>query len=502
MKIACVDKTASSRLELQTFLERTLEDNREFLGYSRLAVFVPVSREELLHSSYIDAVIIGPRFTLDEALLLVRQLKESETGLSILVFVDEELFTVNNLQRFERFQVEVFSCDDCGPRFVNQLLGIVSQRVATELGKLIVVDGAKGGVGVTSIVSGLAHAAHAAGQSSIVVDLSPAAALLRYCSTERWQSSEYTSLLVDSSKIAPEMIDKLIVTAPNGIDFLLPPAGGTEVRELWLREHHSFEATLEIVTLLCERYDSVIVDLAGAEGILPFALLSRADVRLIVTSNEAASVHLLGLRLAEFADVPGRSEIVAAVNEFNEAGLSHEDIIGYLRSKAKRLDISWLSHSIPHDDRARFWMGTSNSFYTEARKQTRRALESALSRLLGKTSPAEELSYADDSGFKRLVGSFHQGRKLRLRIPRYLSLPPGSSVEEDHAVIPQVATATSTARDIETDFDFEQPRLIGNNSGSFTLESLLMFAGAAAVAIAVVPELLASMQIYLRGFSE
>lgn len=493
MKIACVDKSASDRLNLQEFLERTLEDNREFVGYSRLADFSPISKDELLLSNNIDAIAIGPAYTIDDALLLVRQLRDSSSNIPIFAFLDADSFTVTNLQRFERFEVETFRDDEFGPRLANYLLSLVSRQVTRDLGKLIVIDGAKGGIGVTSLASGLAHAAHAAGQSSVILDLSPSASLLRYCSTERWQSSEFTSLLVDKSKISTDTLEKLIVVAPNGIHFLLPPAGGTEVRELWLRDQSSFELTLDIVSRLCEHYDVVIVDLARAEGILPFALLSRADSRLIVTSNEAASVHLLGLRLPEFADIPGRSETVAVVNEFNESGLSLEDISAYLRSRARKLEFSCLSHTIPHDSRARFWMGTSNSFYTEAKRPTQRALEAALLRSCGRQDVSTGGNPDDKvSPFKRIAETVTAVRRPRLFSTRYLPAPQYEEAPD----------ASSIPISSEDEFDFELPRLIVNNQGSMSMETLLMFAAGAMAALIAVPELIAAMQIYLGGFTE
>jgi cellulose biosynthesis protein BcsQ len=495
MKIACVDKTASDRLNLQEFLERTLEDNREFIGYYRLADIIPLSKDELFLSSSIDAVAIGPAYSLDDALMFVRQLRDAEPNSPVFIFLHADYFSVTNLQRFERFKVEVFRDDEYGPRLANFLLGLVSKQVTRELGKLIVVDGAKGGVGVTSVVSGLAHAAQSNGQSSVVIDLSPSASLLRYCSTERWQSSEYTSLLVDRPRVSTDALEKLLVIAPNEIHFLLPPAGGAEVRELWLRDQNSFEVTLEIVTRLCEHYDVVIADLSRAEGILPFALISRADTRLLVTSNEAASVHLLGLRLPEFADIPGRSEIVAVVNELNESGLSLEDITAYLRARTKRLDISWLNHTIPHDVRARFWMGTTNSFYTEARRGTQKALESALHRICGgEVGVAEVLPEQSNNPLRRLAESVNIVRKPRLFSTRYLPAPPKSSNDVSVEILKRNADSL--------DFDFEPPRLIANNSGSIALESLLLFAAGMAAAIIALPELLSAMQIYMGGFTE
>src|SRR5690606_22564367 len=116
-------------------------------------------------------------------------------------------------------------------------------------------QGVKGGVGTTSIVSGLAHAAEANNLSSIVFDLSASSALLHYVSAPKWHSADYSTLLTE--KLIPDrtLVDKLTTTAPNGMKLLLPPSGGGEIREMLLRDPNRFEISLAIVDILRASYD-------------------------------------------------------------------------------------------------------------------------------------------------------------------------------------------------------------------------------------------------------
>jgi len=390
MRIVCVDKSAAARLKLRQVLEIAYESGRSTVGHLPLAQIELMSKEELSVNKAPDVVVIGPEFVPDEAYSLCLEIKNEQKDTPILLVLQSEHYSLRTLRRFERVTTDVFVLGESDTRLLHMLCRLEQQQLKAAEGKLIAVCGVKGGVGATSIVGGLAHAAQAMGKSAVILDLSTNAALLHYMGTPRWQSSEFATCLLEG--IAPDrnLIESCIAVSPNGLNLFLPPAGSTEVRELWLRDPNRLNYTLGIVEMLREQFDVIFVDVANTEGVLPFAMLARADTRLLVTSNDPASIHLLSRKIGELSQVPGDGELRILVSMLTERGLTKDDVVDFLLiNRNFNQEMSQL-RPIPFDAQGKNWIGTGNTFYTESKKPTQTALEHCLAHLLESGELREE----------------------------------------------------------------------------------------------------------------
>ena len=385
MKLACVDKTASNRLELQRLVSSAFDSSREVIGHLSAVDFLPTTREEILvggslggidlkeHTSFNAGcnswagVILGPGYAVEELFAVASEIRASSQAIPIFCFIPVENYSIRILRRLERITVEVFRTDDSPARVVHSILKSVSKPGSRPNGKLVALSGAKGGQGTSSIAVGIAHAAAAEGKSAIVVDLSKEGSLFHYLQCHKWQSSEYRTLLVDRLNPTKAFLERLIVEAPNGVKLLLPPAGGAEIRDLWIRSPHSFEISLSLIEILKEQFDLVIVDLAHSEGILPFSILTRADVRLLVALNEPAAVHLLSDQLTELRELPVLARTVVLLNLLVEHSLTPRDIEDFLSAHESASSIELLT--LPRDESGANWIGTGNSIFTEGSRR-------------------------------------------------------------------------------------------------------------------------------------
>ncbi len=382
MRVACVDRTAALRVVLQKYFEQSYERCRHSIGNVNLAQTIPCKKEELLVNAPPDVVAVGPGFGVEEAYALCREISRTFPGLPILVFLAADAYSLRSLRRFQKVCSDVFSMDDPPTRLIYKLSSFEENQGRSAQGKLITVIGVKGGVGTTSVVSGLAHAAEAVGKTAVVVDLSASGAFTQYMSAQRWQSPDFTALLTEGLVPDRAAVERCLTTAPNGINILLPPSGSTDIRELWVRDSSRFEITLAAIEVLKEIFDVVIVDTAAVEGVLPFALNSRAHARLLITSNDPASVHLLTSKLAELMEIPGDAQTQVLVNILWEGGLNKEDIVDFLYGNENFNELMAVLDPIPFDSRGRHWIGTGNTFYTESATAVQELFETALSTLL------------------------------------------------------------------------------------------------------------------------
>lgn len=154
---------------------------------------------------------------------------------------------------------------------------------------------------------------------------------------------------------------------------------------MWLRDLERFEISLQIVESLLESYDLVLVDLAAAEGILPYALTSQADVRVLLTSNAPSSVHLLQQRLIEEQSIPGDAEVLVAITLLSPSGLTEKDIRDFILKDTPLLREKEFRSlpSLTFDRKAQHWMGTGNSLYTESGKGLQSLLRAHVQMLAG-----------------------------------------------------------------------------------------------------------------------
>lgn len=515
MRIACVDKTAADRLKLQQRLEEAYLAARSSVGHLPVATIQPISKEELLLGAPPTVVVTGCGYSIEELAAVLRDLRQAHPSLRFIVLLDRTLYSLRTLRRIESYTRDIFPVDEEPTRLLHTLVQLQERQAQRPQGKLVVVDGVKGGVGATSIVGGLVHAAETFGITTVVADLSAAGALVHYMGSTRWQSADIATTLVDRLEPDEGLIERSVVVAPNGVHLFLPPGGGAEVRELWLRDPTRLETSLRCIDLLLERFDLVVVDTAGAEGVFPFALRARAHVRLLVTSNEPASVHLLSRRLSEITLGPGEGHVHVLVNTIVERGLSKDDVIDFLlMSKHFREDMARLL-PIPFDAHGRNWIGTGNTFYTESRRLTQARLERCLAVLLALPESPTTFDSEAPSRLKSIAKRISAGAvRIRDRAPRAalpspdelpfqmtggerMSRPVTRSIDSRDQLPIDAAVPDITL--------YEAPKLVPQSTGergALSLEQAL-FIGATVITAAVsLPLFFRLMSGYLSGFHE
>ncbi len=435
MKVSCIDATAEDRIALQRNIEDVYKSCRSTIGHVPLVKLYPASKAEALINHPPKVFAVGPGFEMEEAYLTCKELKRTHPEVPVLLFIRPESYSLRQLQRFDPVTDEVFQISVDRERLIHKFCIYGTRKTSLQNGKLVSVHGVKGGVGATSMVSAMAHAAQANGQSAIVVDLSAKGSFCIYMGSERWQSPDYKSALIN--KIVPDesLLDKCITSAPNGIPILLPPADavtgasvGSKVREMWIRDPEYLDITFSMIDLLKERYDIIFVDLGSVEGVLGFGMIARADAKVLVTSNDPASVHMLGKELAMLSQTPGEGSIFVLTNELIEKGLNKRDIEDFLAIN-DHFDVTMkLLEPISFDNHGRKWIGTGNSFYTECSKKSQKVFEQMLPIILRSkedlTREVEPKSLKE--GIKSLLG---RSKNIpRLKAP--LMALPNNTTEE------------------------------------------------------------------------
>ncbi|MCC6952516.1 MAG: ParA family protein, partial [Deltaproteobacteria bacterium] len=352
-------------------IDAIIEECRDTVGHVRLAETYPCAVEDLMLGMAPACVAFGPGMQIGEIIDGALRLQTEHPQTGCFVFLESRAMTIDALCSLQSVTSDIFSFDDPPARLVHALLSLARSVRGDGHRNLITVSGAKGGVGTTTLACAIAHALDLQEHRSVLVDLSATSFIARALLSPHLSSQELGGALADDSPLDAAVIRSAISTAPCGLDHLLPPAGGAHIRESWIRDTQRFERTLTAIELLQELYDAVVIDIAGCEGIVPFALQSRADIRISVCTGDPAAVHVHGVERARFGSMEGEGVTVFIPTSH---GISTSD---FERFVANSLDSGEAQSivSLPRDNAGATWIGSGDTFYGRSSRASRRVID-------------------------------------------------------------------------------------------------------------------------------
>lgn len=397
MKIACIDKTAAGRDYLLAQVRAWLVAERQVIGHISRFEFFVIAPETVSFSEHIDLAILGSGLEPEVSARLVEQLELREDVAAVYVLLSSKAFSFENLQLYSQSCAEVFNEEKDQLRFLSRLCAARVKNRKSSKGRLCTFFAAKGGVGLTTVVTALAHAAQDRGQTALVVDLSRNSDIACSLSFAKKFSPELSGFLQQRCQLSPQELKTCVQTAENGINIILPPAGGAEIRESWLRSSETLPTTLSLIEAALAIYDYVLVDTAQSEGILPFSLAVRSDERVMVSSNEVDAIYFATQRSSLGAGHLSGRTVNLLINCRSLFGLTAGECLRYARNVTNS-EINWKElPAIPCDRSGSFWTGSRNSFFTESSKATRIALSGLLAQLSGEQNIKGQQDYVKDS---------------------------------------------------------------------------------------------------------
>lgn len=434
-RIACIDARAEDRTVLRSRLEAMYARHRRGLRFGMNLELYVSSREELFLAPAPDIFVIGSGMRVDAAHSLCLELQAAYPEIPILLFLKEDSYSLRILRRFESACEEVFSDDESELRVVHAFMKYSKSVSTARSAKILNFHAAKGGVGATSIVIAIADVLSQQGKRVALIDLSKSGVIPFYLSAERWESRAFAVAIRQNTGFSEELVEDCVLRTPSGLYVVLPPAGGSEIRDVWLHDSERLEMNVALLNHLSEQFDYILVDSAHSEGLLPFALSCRASNNILLTNNEAASVHLAGQFLADVANVPGEGRVSLLFNLSTKDGLYSQDMTEFLERYAGYSEQSLITSAVPHDGRARYWIGSGESFYRTAGSRTKVALEEITAQLAGLESRPTQASFMQR--LLRFRATRPKQAPLSLPAPRTANglIPASEKVESNDSLI-------------------------------------------------------------------
>lgn len=380
IKIAVVDLSAESRTGLMEECTSFLRlDSRDINLIPRISI-KPFSLQELKFHAAPDICIIGPELA-GAGLAEIPGVKKTIPGSSILVRIPGERASLSLIDDLARAGADDVISGDISPTdFLHKII-LLSRRVAkTSNGKLLVVEGGKGGVGVTSVAAALAESLYEAGKSVALLDLDVETQDLSRFLQVRPFINENLRLLFDAHRpVTEEAVAECLVPVwqgSEGFDAMPPVADMDETME---SSSLHVRTMLSILEVLDARYDCVVVDAACVRGELRKMFYRAADKLIFVINNDPATLYASSEKLVRIrGQLSSAAQLLVLENGSSRHGLNPKLLRAEFSRASKLEESCWASDGLPFCRQGMCWPGSGSTLFSQARSQLAKATQSLL----------------------------------------------------------------------------------------------------------------------------
>ncbi len=453
-RIVVVDVTAEARSRIAREIGRLQENSSQELSLLPKISIQQLAPEEIKFHGAPDLLIVGDEIV-DSDIGTVGRIRGILPDTPIMVRLrrdQESLLIIEDLARLGADDTISENTD-----VLNLSKKVVLHCRRPKKGRtanLILVDSAKGGLGVTSVVAGLAEAIAVSGKRVAVVDLDSETQDLSRFLQARPFVNENLELLIDGAKpIAEEHVKQCLVPVWNDEDGLFcmsPFLIGEETQGLNPLQTRNFLSIIEIVDSL---YDVVIVDVGSARGTVLKTLYRVADTVLMLVNNDPASLYATVSRMSLVRQwINPTADLVLLENSPQKTGLPSEVIRREINLATKSDESRWFTKAIPECRTAARWPGSGDTIFSRGKKSVGATLTQLAERILQSEASAVASSPTRDFGiFSTLREKFSR------TLPSAAEVSVVSGKLKELKLLPFKTKANS-----EREFSFERTEAVFN----------------------------------------
>lgn len=386
--IFVADTSAHARNRMIVTLEGHFKDQASELQFLPRFHLKPITLEELKFNAAPEILLIGPELLANDMVEVARIRKELPNTI-ILACPAAQLSSLTSVEHLVRLGVDdVCPFDANSAEFVRKLIVASRRRSIRRAGVLVVVDSSKGGVGVTSVVAGLAESIALSDKKVCLVDLDASSQDLSRFLQARPFLNENLQLLIENRRpISEEHVEQCIseVATTNAIIRCVPPP--PENDDLYNPSSSYPRTLLSVVEVLDSIHDFVIVDLGNASPAVKRLLHRVADFVLFVTSNDPASIFSAVDALTRISSsLSPEAQLLVLENSAQSHGLKEDFLRDTVLSAAKLSRECWMKRSLPFSRNATLWPASGSTLFSLGSRELKRAFNS-LTHKLGVSTP-------------------------------------------------------------------------------------------------------------------
>lgn len=381
--IVVVDLSATARSNIAEKISTLLAEN------SAEQVLLPqlnikqLSRQELKFHSKPDICIIGDQLIARE-LCDVTEIRRTYPDVILLAFTTPQLENLFTIEQLARCGVDdTISSTINSAELRRKIILLCRKAGSKKSGKLLVVSGAKGGVGSSTIAAGIAEALIDQKQKVALIDLDFETQDLSRFLQVRPFINENLQLLFDQVRpVTQEFVEQCLIRVWHDEQLLycMPPIAESE--DLFDARASYVRILISLLEVLDSCYDYVIIDSAAARGVFLNALYRTADQVLLVINNDPAALYAALTKVNQVrAHLAPGAELLVVENGATRGGLSEKLLRQEFFRAAKIQSNQWLESPVPFCRAAGRWPGSGSTCYSQGGRSLKMAFNSILIRL-------------------------------------------------------------------------------------------------------------------------
>lgn len=449
LRIAVIDNSAESRSRIASEMQSLLSQNDASFDFLPQISIKPVTLQELKFQTPPDVCVIGEGIILSEP-AEVSNLRSMLPNAAILARIPDLAGRLSLVEQLVRLGADDVLTGELSAMGLAQKLIVLSRRSQhAHRGKLIIVDSAKGGTGVTSIAAGLAEALVERGKKVALLDLDfETQDLSRFLQARPFINENLQMIFDRQCPVTEESVQQCLVQVWQDAElFCMPPVGESE--QLYdVRAGHA-RTLLSVLEVLDSQFDCVVADMAGARGALPATLYRAADALVMVVNNDPATLYASVDKVSRLkSGVAAVADLVLLENASSKNGLPTRLLRQEFNRAARIEDASWADAAIPACRDGGKWPGSGKTIFSQGGDPLSRSFGTLLSRL---GFGVEETSVRSRLGewMLGLTGAGQKRAEVREALPAGRKLVALPGIEPDK-------TLRHAEPQVEAEDDFEE----------------------------------------------
>ncbi|RME59914.1 MAG: hypothetical protein D6780_04310 [Candidatus Dadabacteria bacterium] len=379
-----IGDSASSRNKFLTYLQEVLTEADKEGNYTTVINFKPLSPDEIRFNAAPHLCLISADTVLQD-LVRISKIKAELPNVPLLVQLPKELEKVAIIEQLARFGVEGFITSNTTPTEVlAKIILLAKGREREKSGKLILVIGAKGGVGATTITAAVCEKLVEKGKKTVAIDLNCRSQdLSRFLQVRPYLNENFQLLLEGSKPVNKEHVLECIGKVwedEENFWVLTPPALNLE--NSMRNSSKTLRIFLSIVEILDKEFDYTLIDLSHQYGVVKNALLKVADQVILVTNNDPASSYAFISEANELRkELPVSVPITLVDNCCFPDGLESSLLRSELETAMPEEGVEWIKFPVLYNKAGAKWAGSSSTLYSLSSKGTVKGIEAVVNEL-------------------------------------------------------------------------------------------------------------------------
>jgi MinD-like ATPase involved in chromosome partitioning or flagellar assembly len=388
IEVVVIDVSASVRLELHDEISQSLS-SKEMPPYLPPQVsVVPLSIQELQFRDKPKLAFLGNSFSHGD-LHEIRPIRR---------LLPETLLILNckTLPNDPHFLDEVFSLgvDDViiggitVSNLMPKLIRVSRDTKSQASGKILLIDGAKGGVGTTAVAGAIVDGLSLTGKKSAIIDLDiDSRDLSRFLRARPLYNDSLEEILKGDLNVSPESVSRCFLPiADNGNFTVMTPA--LPCGEHADARHPLAQRFFSVLKSAHALFDYLVIDAGSARGTFLECLYKISDKIILVTNNDPATLFATVEKLNLSVKTNGSTtNVVTVINAPSTSGLPLSLISNQLANLIGVTSLQDEILTLPKCEKAARWPASGQTMLGLGNKRFRRKYKELLLKL------SDELPY-------------------------------------------------------------------------------------------------------------